>query len=304
MSSTAETIDDTSRDLGGSARALVELTKPGVTRLVLAMAVCGALAAPGHVTWVRFLVAMFGTALIVGSANTLNMYLERDSDRAMARTRTRPLPSGRLAPSTALWFGVGQALVSLPILTFAVNPLTGLLAATALISYVLCYTPLKRVTPWALHVGAIPGAIPPLIGWSAVTGTLDARAWSIFLLLFVWQLPHFLAIAMFRREDYAAAGLRVLPVVKGMRAAKREAVFYSVLQLACSVLPFLTGLGGLVYLVSALVLGVGFLVWAVRGLAPDAGAPWARSLFIASMPYLVLVSAALVAGVLLPSGGS
>ncbi len=299
MSSTVETAD-TPRDIASTAVAMVQLTKPGVTRLVLVMTACGALAAPGRVELGHFLIMMLGTALVVGAANTLNMYLERESDRAMERTRTRPLPSGRLAPETALWFGVALALVSLPILSFAVNPLTGLLAATALISYVLCYTPLKRVTPWALHVGAVPGAIPPLIGWAAVSGSLDARAWSLFALLYVWQLPHFLAIAMFRCKDYENAGMRVLPAVKGMMAAKRAAVVYSVLLLATSVLPFATGLGGALYLGVALLLGLVFLVWAARGLAPDAGVRWARSLFFASLPYLVLVSTALVVGVLVP----
>jgi heme o synthase len=300
MSSTAPSVS-VSRDFVATASALLQLTKPGVTRLVMVTTLSGALIAPGPVALGQLLVALPATALVVGAANALNMYLERDSDAAMERTRERPLPSGRLAPEVALWFGVALALVGLPLLSFLVNPVTGLLAATALVSYVLVYTPLKRVTPLALHVGAIPGAIPPVIGWASMTGSVDVRAAVLFAILFVWQLPHFLAIAMFRQDEYARAGIAVMPAVRGLRRTKRAAVAYLVLLLVVSLMPALVGLAGVAYTLVAAVLGLGFLGWGVYGLKPEAGTAWARSLFFASLPYLVLIFGALVVSAAWPA---
>ncbi len=297
MSSSAGTATN-SRDALGVIQSLVQLTKPGVTRLVIVTTFCGALVAPGHIAPVRLLLALLGTVLVVGAANTLNMYLERDSDRAMERTRNRPLPAGRLSPEVALWFGVALALVGLPLLTFEVNPLTGLLAALALVSYVLVYTPLKRITPYALHAGAVPGAIPPLIGWAAVTGAIDRRALVLFAILFFWQLPHFLAIAIFRQREYERAGLRVMPAARGLPSTKRAIVLYSSLLLAASLLPAFIGMAGPVYLVAIGALAGAFMGWGVYGLREEAGPRWARSLFFASLPYLVLVFGALVASAL------
>jgi heme o synthase len=297
MNSAAETVS-APRDAWSVAQALFQLTKPGVTRLVMVTTLCGALIAPGAVELTKLIVALVGTALVVGAANSLNMYLERDTDRLMERTRTRPLPSGRLAPEVALWFGVLLAVVSLPVLALTVNPMTALLAALALVSYVLVYTPMKRLTPWALYMGALPGAIPPVIGWASTTGTLTLGAASLFAILFVWQLPHFLAIAIFRQHEYERAGLRVLPAVKGLGETKAAIVAFSFLLLVVSLVPAALGLGGAVYVVVAVVLGVAFAALALRGLRAKSGAAWARSLFFASMPYLVLVFGALVIGAL------
>ena len=297
MSSSAGTAT-TSRDTLGVVQSLVQLTKPGVTRLVIVTTFCGALVAPGHIAPFRFLLALLGTVLVVAAANTFNMYLERDSDRAMERTRNRPLPSGRLAPEVALWFGLALALIGLPLLSLCVNALTGLLAAVALVSYVLVYTPLKRITPYALHVGAVPGAIPPLIGWAAVTGSLDRRALLLFAILFFWQLPHFLAIAIFRQREYERAGLRVMPAARGLPSTKRAIVLHSLLLLAASLLPAFMGMAGPVYLVFIGALAGAFVGWGVYGLRKEAGPRWARSLFFASLPYLVLVFGALVVSAL------
>ncbi|HEY6560832.1 MAG TPA: heme o synthase [Polyangiaceae bacterium] len=283
------------RDWAEVARDLVQLTKPRVTSLVLITGACGALAAPGALSWSRFSVGMVGVLLVVGAANAFNMYLERDTDAAMQRTRLRPLPAGRLSPETALWFAAALALVGLSGVLLFVNGVAALLSALALASYVLVYTPLKRVTPWALHVGAVPGAIPPLIGWASVTGTLDAGALSLFLILFVWQLPHFLAIAIFRQSEYEKAGLRVLPAVKGLRATKREIALYSPLLLAVSLLPIWTNGAGAAYASVAALCGVLFAALGFYGLRADAGTSWARRLFFASMPYLVVVFTAFVA---------
>jgi protoheme IX farnesyltransferase len=283
------------RDWAEVARDLVQLTKPRVTSLVLITSACGALAAPGALSWSRFSVGMVGVLLVVGAANAFNMYLERDTDAAMQRTRLRPLPAGRLSPETALWFAAALALVGLSGVLLFVNAVAALLSALALASYVLVYTPLKRVTPWALHVGAVPGAIPPLIGWASVTGTLDAGALSLFLILFVWQLPHFLAIAIFRQSEYEKAGLRVLPAVKGLRATKREIALYSPLLLAVSLLPIWTNAAGAAYASVAALCGVLFAALGFYGLRADAGTRWARRLFFASLPYLVVVFTAFVA---------
>jgi heme o synthase len=285
------------RDWAEVARDLLQLTKPRVTSLVLITSACGALAAPGPFSWSTFSFGMIGVLLVVGAANAFNMYLERDTDGAMQRTRLRPLPGGRLSPELALCFAAVLAVVGLACVLAFVNAVAALLSALALASYVLVYTPLKRVTPWALHVGAVPGAIPPLIGWASVTGTLDAGALSLFLILFVWQLPHFLAIAIFRESEYAKAGLRVLPAVKGLRATKREIAAYSALLLAVSLLPIWTNGAGVAYALVAVLSGVLFGALGFYGLRDDAGTPWARRLFFASMPYLVVVFAALVAAV-------
>lgn len=278
----------------GLVRSLLQLTKPAVTRLVLVTMGCGAVAAPGGVRWGELAIALFGTALVVGSANALNMYLERDLDGLMTRTKARPLPAGRLNPEAALAFGLALGALGLPLLALLVSPLVALLNAVALGSYVLVYTPLKRVTPWALHAGAVPGALPPLIGWVTVSGHLSLAAAVPFVILLVWQLPHFLAIALFRRDEYAAAGLQVLPVTHGVPATKRAIVAYSTVLVAVTLLPLATGLGGWLYAALAVPPGLFFLFQSWRGLAPAADAQWARRLFLASLPHLVLVFVALV----------
>jgi heme o synthase len=282
------------RELSAVLSALWQLTKPGVTRLVMVTMLCGALIAPGHLELVRLLLALLGTALVVAGANTLNMYLERDVDALMARTRGRPIPSGRLSAEAALAFGMLVSVVGLSVLSFFVSPLVSLLTSVALLSYVLVYTPLKRVTPLSLYVGALPGAIPPLAGWAAQTGELTARAWVLFAILFVWQVPHFLAISIFRRDEYARAGLRVSSSVHGQRATAQAVLVSSVALVAVSLLPVAAGMAGLAYVVVAGVVGVLFLAWALRGVGPEIDRRWARTLFFASMPYLVIVFGALV----------
>jgi protoheme IX farnesyltransferase len=276
------------------AVSLLQLTKPRVTTLVMVTALAGALIAPAPRDTATILIALFGTALVVGSANSLNMFIERHSDALMTRTRTRPLPAGRLAPEIALWFGVGLAVVGLPLLALLVNVTTALLTLAALVSYVLAYTPLKQVSWLALLVGAVPGALPPLIGYASVSGTLSRQAWVLFAILFVWQLPHFLAIAIFRSEEYARAGHRVLPVVRGVAATKRAIVWYSALLVLTTLLPFAHGMASPVYLVAALLSGGAFFGYAWTGLADTAGDAWAKRLFRASIPYLVLVLVTLV----------
>ncbi|HMR09437.1 MAG TPA: heme o synthase [Polyangiaceae bacterium] len=286
------------RDTQSVAKALLQLTKPGVTRLVLVTSAAGALVAPQRLPLGQFLLSLVGTAAVVGAANALNMVFERDVDALMERTRMRPLPQGRLTPEEATIFGVVLAILGLSFLSFFVAPITGLLAAVALVSYVLVYTPLKRVTPMALHVGAIPGAIPPLLGWTSVTGRLDGPALSLFLVLFVWQLPHFLAITLFRQEEYRRAGLRVYAAELGAVRTRRAIVVYSLLMVAVSFLPLYFGLGSTAYAVLAALVGVPFILLSLVGLTARGDVRWARTLFFASLPYLVLIYGGLVVAAL------
>ncbi len=274
--------------------AVLELGKPSVAGLVMVTMLCGALVAPGPRPLGRLLIAMFGTALVVASANALNMYIERETDALMKRTASRPLPTGRLSPEVALWFALGSGIVGLSVLVLWVNWMSTALAALALASYVLAYTPLKRSTGYALHVGAVPGAIPPLIGWASMTGSLAPRAFPLFLILLVWQLPHFLAIATFRREEYARAGLVVQPNASGLRATYRSILIYSAVLIAVSLSPLALGMAGLWYAAVASVLGLAFFAYAAFGQGKKTVERWAKLLFLASLPYLVLVYAALV----------
>jgi protoheme IX farnesyltransferase len=208
--------------------ALVELTKPSIAALVMVTALCGALVAPGPLPVARLVIALVATALVVGAANALNMYAERDADAFMRRTRNRPLPSGRLSPEVALAFALLLATLGLNTLGVVAGGAACALTLLAFASYVFAYTPLKRVSPGALYVGALPGALPPLIGYASATGGIGEAALWLFSMLFVWQIPHFIAIAIFRAEDYRAAGMAVLPVVRGLTHAKRAAVVSSV----------------------------------------------------------------------------
>ena len=278
-------------------RDLVALTKPRISVLNVAMTGAGLALAGRPVPTGVVAATLVGTLLLVGSANTLNMYLERDIDGRMARTRRRPLPAGRLRPGVALWFGVAQTLVAVPLLTFGANALCGLLGTLALLGYVLVYTPLKQHTVHALLVGAVPGAMPPLLGWTAASGSISAAALALFAVLFLWQIPHFLAIALFQGKDYRAAGLKVLPNERGPEATRRAIVVTLVLQVLVTLSLVPLGLGGPAYLAGAALLGAFMLGWGVAGLVrrQRAGAAWARGLFMATLAYLPLLFALLVA---------
>jgi protoheme IX farnesyltransferase len=282
-------------------RDLVALTKPRVTSLVIATTATGVCLAPGHLGALKIAITLAATALVVGAANTLNCYFERDVDALMLRTRSRPLAARRLTPRTALWLGFGLAAIAVPALAIFLNPLTGLLAALALVSYVWIYTPLKRLTPKALVVGALPGAIPPLIGWTSVTGHIGLPGFLLFSVLFLWQLPHFLAITLYLHEDYGRGGLRVLPLVKGERTARRHLLYYTAALVPVTLLFTPMGVAGWGYLAAAALLGGAFLVVALRGLReeanaapPAARAKWARGIFAYSIVYLLVLSTALL----------
>lgn len=279
-------------------RDVVALTKPRITLMVVITAAGGLWLAPGSVPGAVIATMLLTTAAVVAAANSLNCWLERDSDRFMKRTMKRPLPDGRLEPKVALRLGIALGLLSVPTLTFAVNPLTGLLGALALLSYVVVYTPMKQRSPVALMVGAVPGALPPLMGWTAATGTLDAPGLALFGILFFWQIPHFLAIALYRRTEYEKAGILTLPTVRGEAYTKTQAVVYTGLLIVCSVLPFVYHVSGYIYLTTALVLGGMFMAVALQGLRLPEGEEvlhrWARKLFGVSLVYLTVLFAVLM----------
>lgn len=271
---------------------LLALVKPRIMVMSLLTAAGAMTLAPGTVATSVALWLVAGTALIVGSANTLNMWLERDIDCMMTRTRTRPLPQGRLDARTALVFGALQGAAALPTLAM-INPLTAALGLLALILYVGVYTPMKQRSHWAVWVGGVPGAMPALMGWTAATGRIDLAGLAVFGVLFFWQVPHFHAIAMYRQRDYDAAGLKTLPAARGVAAAKREIAVYLVVQVAVSLAIVPLGVAGLPYLVTAVVLGAAVLVQAFAGLR-DGGARWARNVFLASIVYLPVLYAVMV----------
>jgi protoheme IX farnesyltransferase len=267
----------------------VELTKPRIAVLVLfTVAVGGLLAVSAASADVMQLVhALIGTAFVAAGASALNQWLERSSDAAMRRTENRPLPAGRLAPTEALFFGSVLSSAGLGYM-FAVMayPLAAVLTGVTLVSYVFLYTPLKRVTTLNTLVGAVPGALPPVIGWAALTGSIDATAWILFLILFIWQIPHFLAIAWMYRDDYARAGLKMLPVVdENGVATARQMLVYGVALVPVSLLPLLYGNGSIMYGIGAFALGLLFLrsIWRF-GIAPTQA--HARKVLHASLVYL------------------
>lgn len=277
----------------GSLRDFVALTKPRITTMVVVTAAGGMWLAPTHHTPFYFILTLLATATVVSAANVFNCWIERESDREMTRTSYRPLPAGRISPTSALAFGFVLAIISVPVLTIGVNPLTGFLGALALILYVCVYTPMKQRSWTALLVGAVPGALPPLMGWTAATGKLEAPGLVLFGIMFLWQVPHFIAISIFRREEYERAGIVVLPSVIGDRAATVHAIIYAAALLPVTLLLAPLGVAGKPYLVAATVLGLVFLGTALLGLRPSAGHKWARKLFYVSLLYVTFLFAAL-----------
>lgn len=281
------------RSLSAVIADYVSLTKPGLSGLVLFTAAGGMWLAGRSLDWKTWLFAMLGTAGTVGSANTINCILERESDKFMARTAKRPLPTQRMESKQALVFAIVLALGSLPMLALGVNWLTGVLGALALGSYAFVYTPMKSRTWWAMLVGAFPGALPPLMGWTAARGRIELPGLVLFGILFLWQLPHFIAIALFRKAEYQAAGLTSLALEKGDDVARLHAVLYLVALLPVSLAPFFVGVSGWPYLVAASVLGLWFLGVGVQGWRKKLGPDWARRFFGVSLMYLTGLFAAL-----------
>ncbi len=275
--------------------AYVELTKPRITSLIVLTAAAGfCLGSPGPLNYVLLLHAMIGIALLSSGIGTLNQFIERDLDRLMRRTAERPLPSKRLLPAEALWFGVLLTAGGEVYLTAFVNTLSAVLGLTVIAGYLFLYTPLKTRTSLSTAIGAFPGAMPPFIGWVAARGQVDLGAWVLFAILFLWQFPHFLAIAWMYREDYGRAGILMLPVVEpDGRVTGQQIIAYTLMLLPISLLPTVIGISGRIYFVAALVLGLLFLLSAVRA-ALSKSNQHARQLLLASVLYLPLLFGVMV----------
>lgn len=277
-------------------RDYLELSKARIVLMVLLTTAAGfAVATEGSIDWLLFAHTIVGTALIAGGTNALNQYAERDLDAKMRRTQNRPLPAGRISPRAALLFSVGISLAGTFYLALLTNLLTAALGVLTLSSYLFIYTPLKQRTSLSTIVGAVPGAIPPMMGWAAATGSIGLGAWILFGILFLWQLPHFLAIGWMYREDYARGGFPILAVVDGSGAVSgRQALLWSLALLPISLLPAAVGGAGALYAGSA--IGCGFLLVATSWLfARSRTMKAARHLFFASIVYLPLVMSLLVA---------
>lgn len=263
------------------------LTKPRVVTMVLVTTAVGYyLGTEGTPSALRLLHTLLGTALAAGGTLALNQYMERDLDARMDRTRRRPLPDGRLAPVEALALGLVLLVGGLLYLQVAVNAPATLVTAIIAVTYLLLYTPLKPVTSLCSLVGAVPGALPPVAGWAAARGSIGPEAWVLFAIMYLWQIPHTLAIGRMYRDDYARAGIRVLPVIDGDGSSTAiHSVVNCLALLPVALLPTLLGMAGTVYFATALLLGLGFL-WAAIGLARTRSLGNARRLLLVSLVYL------------------
>ncbi len=275
----------------------VALAKPRLNMLVVVSALAGYVMAGGDLSnAVVVMCTVVGTALVAGGASAFNQVLERVPDGLMRRTRLRPVPDGRLQSTEALVFATVLAFAGLTMLAAAVNWLSAVVALVTLLTYALVYTPLKRRSSFATVIGAIPGALPPVIGWAAARGALSQGAWVLFAIVFLWQLPHFLAIAWIYRDDYARAGFLMLPVIEpDGRSTARQAVFYCAALLPVSLGPTLVGLANTAYFAAALVLGLLFLGLTLK-FARTRAVPDARRLFFASIIYLPLLWILMIVG--------
>lgn len=282
-------LDRAQLSLRDRAAAFVELTKPRITFLIVLTSAAGFALGSAKVNYVAMLSAMLGIGLLSSGIATLNQYMERDLDGLMRRTADRPLPTGKLFPWEALVFGIGLTVAAEVYLAVLVNPLSALLGLTVIAGYLFGYTPLKTRTSLSTLVGAFPGAVPPLVGWTAARGELSLEAWVLFAILFLWQFPHFLAIAWMYREDYARAGILMLPVVEpDGRVTGQQIVIYTIMLLPVSLLPTVLGMSGQIYFVGAIILGGLFLYSSFKA-AFSQSRQAARRLLLASVIYLPLL---------------
>lgn len=275
----------------------VALAKPRLNMLVIASALAGyVMGGGGTASPLLLFCLLVGTALVAGGASAFNQVIEREPDALMRRTRQRPLPDGRLHPAESLVFATVLSLSGLLVLAAGANVLSAGVALATLLSYVVVYTPLKRRSSFATVIGAIPGALPPVIGWAAATGTLSRGGWVLFGIVFLWQLPHFLAIAWIYRDDYARAGFPMLPVIEpDGRSTGRQAVIYAAALLPLSLAPTIHGMAGTTYFVAALILTLLFLGLSIQ-FARTRSIQDARRLFFGSIAYLPLLWILMIVG--------
>jgi protoheme IX farnesyltransferase len=275
----------------------VALAKPRLNLLVVASSLVGYVMAGGEISdAARVVLTVAGTALVAGGASAFNQVIERKPDSLMRRTRLRPVPDGRLHATESLVFAALMSVAGLAVLAAGVNLLSSAVAFTTLVTYAAIYTPLKRMSSFATVVGAIPGALPPVIGWAAASNELSRGAWVLFAIVFLWQLPHFLAIAWIYREDYARAGFPMLPVIEpDGRSTGRQATIYCAALLPVSLSPTLIGMTGTFYFAAAMVLSFLFLILTIR-FARTRAVPDARRLFFGSIIYLPILWILMIAG--------
>ncbi|MEE9383159.1 MAG: heme o synthase [Nannocystaceae bacterium] len=276
------------------ARDLLALCKPGIVRMCVLMTLGGLWLAPDSAHVSTVLAVVLGSALAVAAASALNMVVECVPDRRMKRTADRPVAAGRISPAFAGGFAMLLWAVGMAVLLVGTNVLTTVLAAFALLSYVFIYTPLKYRTPLALVIGAVPGAVPPLLGWTAVTNEVGGGGIVLASILFLWQMPHFLAFACRRRDEYARADVRCVPVVRGSTVARIQATAWAAGLVPVSLLLTPLGVTGWFYFVCALLLGIGYFGCAAWGLFPSSRDRWPRTLFLVSLLYLPALTLALV----------
>lgn len=292
---TAEIEETKAIGLREKLAAYVELTKPRIAfMLVLTSAAGFYLGSAQGFNFVLFANSMIGIALLAFGVATLNQFIERKTDALMDRTAKRPLPTNKISPNEALIFGVVQCAVAELYLFFLVNPLTAFLGLIVIVGYVLLYTPLKTRTSASTAIGAVPGAMPPLMGWTSAADSISLGAWTLFALLFLWQFPHFLAIASMYKEQYAKAGIKMLPALeKDGKITARQIVMFSILTVAVSLSPFFIGISGLYYLVGASLLGIWFL-WTSIQAARFKTVEKSRRLLLVSVLYLPIIFALMV----------
>jgi len=267
-------------------RDLWSLGKPRLSSLVIFTAGGSMFLAGGSPTASTVLAGLLGTTMVVCSANSLNNYIERETDKLMARTRVRPLPAGRMAPWIAVVYAVALMLIAIPWMMVATTTLATTLAVVAWFIYVFVYTPLKRRSWLSVIAGGVAGAMPPLIGWTAIRGTADAGGIALFAILFLWQLPHTFAIGIYRKNEYAAAGMKVLPIEQNDAIARQHIMAWTVGLVGSSLWLVDLGLGGVLTLCGGLGLGAVFLWKAWTGVRNKGGPIWARDLFLFSLVYL------------------
>lgn len=272
---------------------ILSLTKPRLSSLVIFTCALGLFLAPGEIDFNTALITILATSGLVGGGCAINCYMERDIDALMERTKNRALPSGRLQPETALVFGLVLIVITLSALYFAVNPLTAFLGFTAAMIYLFLYTPMKKISSLALFAGAIPGAIPPLMGWTSVTNSFGTLGWILFAILFIWQLPHFLSISIYHARDYNNADLKVLPANIGIKRTVHRIALYTFIMLFISLLPYWVGAANEIYRNLILLIGGAFFAYSLVGYKCEVNSPemlvWARRYFYGSLMYLPCV---------------
>lgn len=285
-----------------SWRDYIEITKPGINKSNIIATFAGYFIATGltELNLFTLILTLLGTALTIAGSCTLNNFIDRDIDPLMERTKSRPVAAGRIKPITALWYGLTLTILGLMVLAIGVNILAAFVAFIGVMVYVLIYSLwLKRTSTINTVVGGFSGSVPPMVGWVAANPTLDLNAWALFLILFMWQPPHFFALAMRRVEEYRAAGVPMLPVVKGFHETKKQTLIFTILLLPSSYLLFYTGTLGWFYLITSLILGGIYVALSIRGFFEKDNIKWANQMFFYSLIYLTVILLVMVIDVLI-----